>query len=895
MKKIITILLLTGLSVWPVLAGTSLADSLRNRLSYESTDTGRVMLYNRIAREIGNTAMLTATSDRVLHYNIAIQYADSGLILAQKSAFRKGEAELYRTMGAMYFYLNDFGVSISNYEKALEIATEVNDEYGKAALIYNIALVYLKQDNFLQSLKYLFAVLPYWEKMGLKQQLETTNSYIALVFNYVEEYDLSVEFSQKAMSLAYDLKDTDRVAALYDIIAANYLLIGDTLSSIDAYEKSIQLYHSIDNIRSKARVILNYIDNIKSLPIDKKRQLLVSVLHYFEQYDPEHNFLATVYKEMGDIFQSINKPDSVWYYMDKAINQALLSGHAGTVCYIYLAAAQLSLSNQGLLQAEKYFNVALRHNKQVRSVTVEKDCYDGLVELYLQKGDDRKAFELKCKAIHFQDSVTVSENKHQMELLQMQHEIREYQEWQETDWKIKAEDQQSMIKRRQRDIAFILSAVCFLIILLLIVIRNQRITRNNNRKLQEQHDEILQIQDELYKSNHELNQYKEYLEEMVRQQIARQTDKDQQIRNINDNIPGFIFRKVTKPDGLTYVSYISNKVEQLIGISADKIIKKKENLLTMMGNDSIVNELEEKEKECIRTMSPFTFEHHFVKEHHLIWIYYYSLPHPEENGNITWDGFVIDITKQKEVEISLEKAKEQAEESDRLKSGFLSNISHEVRTPMNAILGFISFIEQENLPKKIRDKYIRIVQENIDQLLHLINNIIDISKLDVHQKMVFPAQFSLHPLMEEVRQYWCHHNKLSALDIILDDSRFIQPDTLFNDSERLKQVLGNLIENALKYTDKGYIRFGYQPADDPSELLFFVEDTGVGIPRDQHDVIFEYFRQGNDTDHIMYRTGTGLGLSIFKGLVEQMGGRIFVESVEGQGSTFYFTIKRKLK
>jgi signal transduction histidine kinase len=161
--------------------------------------------------------------------------------------------------------------------------------------------------------------------------------------------------------------------------------------------------------------------------------------------------------------------------------------------------------------------------------------------------------------------------------------------------------------------------------------------------------------------------------------------------------------------------------------------------------------------------------------------------------------------------------------------------------------------------------------------------------------MVFPAPFALNTLMDEIRQYWETNISLrKPLNIIYDDSRFVQPDILFNDGERLRQVLGNLIENAIKYTDKGFIRFGYEPADDPSELLFFVEDTGAGIPENQYDIIFEYFRQGNDTDLKTHRSGTGLGLSISKGLVEQMGGRIRIESVKDQGSTFYFTIKKEM-
>jgi len=805
---------------------------------------------------------------------------------------------LYRTVGAMYFYLNDYGIAISNYEKALEIATEINDEYGKAAVMYNIALINQDQERLVQTLKYYFAVLPYWEKLELKHLLEITNFYIANVYNDVGEYDLSVEFAQKAMSLAFELNDTTRIAASYDIMAQNYLSKGDTLSGMDVFEKTIELHRLKNDARNEARVNIMYVESIKNLPIDKKRKLLAASRRYLEQYDPEHQFLVSVYQEMSSICQSIGKPDSARYYMDKAIQQALLTGNTTVLGPIYLDAAKFALTNKELSPAETYFQTALRYNEHVGSATVEQGCYDGLAELYSLKGDHRRAFEIKRKAIHIRDSVAASENRHRMELLQMQHEIKEHQEQQEAEWRAQANTQQQIIERRQRSILLILSALCFLAIFLAIIIRNHRRTRNNNLKLQEQHEEILQIQEELRQSNDELNMYKEYLEDMVRQQTVKQAEKDQQIRNISNNLPGFIFRKITRTDGQTYVSYISNRAEELIGIPVETIIAKKGDPFTMITNEAIVNTLKEKEKESIRTMTSFTFEHQFVKNHQPVWIYYHSLPHLEENGDIVWDGFVIDITEQKNVEMSLEKAKEQAEESDRLKSAFLSNMSHEVRTPMNAILGFIGFIEREDLPAEKRNKYIRIINENIDQLLQLIKNIIDISKLEVGQIAIYATQFALNPLMEDIQQYWEKHmseRNRKPLNIILDDSRFVQPDDMFNDSERLRQVLGNLIDNAIKYTEKGFIRFGYEPSDDPSELLFFVEDTGVGIPKEQHGVIFEYFRQGNDTDLKTYRSGTGLGLSISKGLVERMGGRIWIESVEGQGSTFYFTIQREMR
>ncbi|MDR1171111.1 MAG: tetratricopeptide repeat protein [Bacteroidales bacterium] len=872
---------------------TPLADSLRNRLRHERTDTGKLMLYNMLAREIGNTTQATSVSDRVTRYNQALQYADSGLTLAREINFRKGEAELYRTAGAMYFYLNDFDSAISNYNQALAITSEIRDEYGQAALMYNISLIYRQQGKNVQALKHSFMAASYWEKAGLKTQMQMTFSHIANLYHQVGEEDLCIKFTKKALEIAVELNDTLRQASLYDILANSCIAKGDTLPGIEAFEKSIGLYRAKPNVASEARVIFNYATKVKSIPVDRRKKMIALSCRYFEQYDPEHHNLAILYQESAYLNQAAGKPDSARHDMDKAVSQALLSGHTATISDVYLRAAQFYLANDEPEQAETCFRDALRYNGQVGTAATEQAVYDGLAEIYHLRGDDMSAYRLKRKSIRVQDSIAAVESRNRLELLQLEYEIKEQQDRQEAEWKAQVKQQQQLIDRHRRRIFMILFATAFLAVLLRIIIRSRRRTRHNNARLQEQHEEILQIQEELRQSTDELSMYKEYLEEMVRTQTVEQADKEQQLRHLSDNLPGFIYRKVTRSDGSEYISFISNMAEQLVGVSAGAIIKKG-SLMPLIGDQATVDELKEKEKESIRTMTPFSFEHHFTDHHRQAWLYHSALPHPGKNGDIVWDGFVIDITRQKEVEMSLEKAKEQAEESDRLKSTFLSNMSHEVRTPMNAILGFIGFIEREDVPAAKRSKYIRIVHESIDQLLHLIKNIIDISKLDVRQVVVYPTHFALDPLMEEIRQHWEKYlGERKPLSIILDDSRSIHPLALFNDRERLQQVLSNLIENAVKYTDKGFIRFGCEPADDPSELLFFVEDTGVGIPKNQQGVIFEYFRQGNPESKM--RGGTGLGLSISKGLVEGMGGRIWVESVEGQGSIFFFTIRKELQ
>jgi PAS domain S-box-containing protein len=250
-----------------------------------------------------------------------------------------------------------------------------------------------------------------------------------------------------------------------------------------------------------------------------------------------------------------------------------------------------------------------------------------------------------------------------------------------------------------------------------------------------------------------------------------------------------------------------------------------------------------------------------------------------------------DITERKKSELELIQAKEKAEESDKLKSSFLANMSHEIRTPINGIIGFLNFIGDDNLSPQRRHEYITIINNSSTQLVKLIDDIIDIAKIEAKQMKIQPVPFKLNDFMYELRMFfetYLYSNHKEKIAMTLDDSMFIENCTIFVDPVRLRQVLSNLIGNAIKFTEKGYICFGYKQTA-PDKLDFFVEDTGCGLPQDQLEVIFERFRQADLNNNRKYG-GTGLGLAISKSFVQMMGGEISVQSELNAGSTFFFNI-----
>lgn len=253
-------------------------------------------------------------------------------------------------------------------------------------------------------------------------------------------------------------------------------------------------------------------------------------------------------------------------------------------------------------------------------------------------------------------------------------------------------------------------------------------------------------------------------------------------------------------------------------------------------------------------------------------------------------GTKTNISKLKKYERELLEAKKAAEESDKLKSAFLANMSHEIRTPLNGIVGFADLLSKDDLSEEQRGKYIHIVKSSNDQLLRIIDDILDISKIDTGQVTINNHDFNLNQLMNEIEIYLKQEiNRIQKqLDVKCIRHFADGSDIINSDKERIYQVITNLVNNAAKFTNTGKITFGYRLID-PTVLEFFVSDTGIGIPKEMHTTIFKQFQQGEDYMTKSYG-GTGLGLSICKGIIELLDGKIKVDSQPEKGSTFTFTI-----
>ena len=305
-------------------------------------------------------------------------------------------------------------------------------------------------------------------------------------------------------------------------------------------------------------------------------------------------------------------------------------------------------------------------------------------------------------------------------------------------------------------------------------------------------------------------------------------------------------------------------------------------------------------------------EYRFLKPDGTIkWVLGNAIPEMDGDIVVGYIGTTTDITERKISELLLQekaeeieaqneeykqlneelyKAKIKAEESDRLKSAFLANMSHEIRTPMNAICGFSRLLERPNLDEQKRKEFVDLINNNSQQLLNIINDIIDISKIESGVMSISPMNFSINKLCDEVYSTFAPIAQQKGIELICRKGLPDSKSMVKTDETKLKQVLTNLISNSVKFTSSGQIEIEYTLCN--NMLNFVVKDTGIGIPVQWQETVFERFQQVQDaiTDS---RTGTGLGLPISKAFVELLDGEIWLESKEKVGTSFHFTIPYK--
>jgi PAS domain S-box-containing protein len=376
--------------------------------------------------------------------------------------------------------------------------------------------------------------------------------------------------------------------------------------------------------------------------------------------------------------------------------------------------------------------------------------------------------------------------------------------------------------------------------------------------------------------------------EELQQTYEKLKASEENFKQLADNIVDIFWLR----EGQTII-YLSSAFEKVTGIRREEAMHDPESISRAIHPDDKLAHRFFGDPEIPENEAYSTDQFRILKPDGSIrWIWSRIFPVFDPEGKLyRMAGIASDITLQKDLEDELRSAKDKAQESDMLKSTFLANISHEIRTPMNGIIGFAGLLSRTAINDETRNRYIEIINKSSDQLLHIIDDLIDISKIEANQVQVVYNPCNINALLDDIHVFYTSEllkvekNQIELVPIYsLNNDNSI----IITDGMRLRQIMGNLLSNAIKFTEKGTIRFGYE-MEDRDHIKFFVEDSGIGIDHSKSEIIFQPFRQVDEGDARKFG-GAGLGLSISLGFVKMMRGKMWYESTPGKGTSFYFTL-----
>ncbi|MEW5861093.1 MAG: PAS domain-containing protein [Cyanobacteriota bacterium] len=370
-------------------------------------------------------------------------------------------------------------------------------------------------------------------------------------------------------------------------------------------------------------------------------------------------------------------------------------------------------------------------------------------------------------------------------------------------------------------------------------------------------------------------------------------------QNVATNIPGMIYQFMMRPDGSISFPYISPVCQKIYGISPEEVYQNISLIFDVVHPDDLPNVIESIGVSA-NTLKPWHCVWRIIIQGSIKWLQGDSRPEKQIDGNILWDGLIIDISDRFQAEAELRRAKVAAEVANHAKSQFLANMSHELRTPLNAILGFTQVMNLDSSLSKEHQEYLGIINRSGEHLLELINDILEMSKIEAGKTTVHENCFDLIRLLDNLEQMFRLKAKSKGLQIILDCDPDI-PQYVQTDESKLRQILMNLLGNAIKFTSSGSVTLRVRRKMDNLEkspyplsipnhrLVFEIEDTGPGIAPEEIDKLFEAFFQ-TETGR-QSQQGTGLGLPISRKFVQLLGGEIAVSSQLERGTLFSFDIQ----
>ena len=771
-------------------------------------------------------------SSRYLSYSTdtSMWYAYLALVEAKATRTPASLAEVYKLIGNINYYQGNYNRVIAYYDSSRMMYEKTNDSSGLSKVMNNMGIIYQHIGNFEESIDFHMKSLAY--KRDLNDSVGIANSFnnIGSVYYDLQDWKKAKEYFEKALQIVKNSENSRSIQSLLN----NLGIISQELKN---YDESLQYFNS-------------------SLEIGKENNFQKGVADTYHNIGKSYLLLEQYNTSLDYYFKALEIYDKLGFKNSQTLNNI----------------GQLYIELDYYKQSLKYLHRAHKSAKANNQFKTLRDICKNLAIAYERLNRYDKAYAFYADFNYYDDSLKSQVYTSTLEEINNQYEVEKSHEHLEKinlESQLKLEKQESGIKRRNFVIYSFIVGILSVLVFAIILFRLFRQKAKANVLLRQQNEEILRSDKVIKKINTAL------------------TENEEMLRSIFDASPYSI---LVMDSNSTILDCNNATLEMFHTKHKRNIID--QNIEVLFAPEQFARAKEEFRK---------AFNNEVVKKEQYILIKKDgSIFNAEITGGMITDSsgsskayviIIIDITERLNFIENLKQAKLEAEESDRLKTAFLANMSHEIRTPMNSIVGFSNLLTEPELQQSKKEEYLNHILRSSNSLINLIDDIIDISKIEAGQLNVNLSGYKINDLVNDVYYTFRDSNQNPDLTYHLNippESDFIKVKT---DPLRVRQVLTNLVGNATKFTEKGSIEIGYIVKDHnlKQSVEFYVKDTGIGIPEDKIEVIFDRFRQIDDSRTRRFG-GTGLGLAISKRLVELLGGSMRVKSKVGEGSVFYFCL-----
>lgn len=750
------------------------------------------------------------------------------------------QAELFLKSSKTYRAECDYNKALEYGYKALAEIEKTSDKPKIAESINYIGILQRQLNKYDHALHYYQLAQNLNEESKNKQGTVKNLNNIGIVYRHLKQYDKALDYYLKAVQIKNEIGDKSGLSKTLNNIGILFRKLGDYNKSLQYLEQSLKIKEEESDTIGTAKTLNNIGIVYKDL---NQHHKAIDYLSQSLQLKSEHNNpigVAITYNNMGIVYGRMDQYNKALNYYQKSLALKAKTCHQYDFALLYNNIGG-TLSRLGdYAEARLYLDRAREIAKRLNDVELITENYRYSSELYSLEKKYEKAFYDYEQYSLLKDSMQALQNEQNVTHIEAKYDFK------------KKEDELKYLEDK-RVYAIKMTALLILLAIFmatLVIYVRSRLKNKNNLLLKQKNSELERQKTALKESQSQYWQLVENAGEVIL------VEQNGLCKYVNSRM----------------ISTLGYQPDQLTGTSIYKIVHPEDKPLLKASLNHISRDEKSPMVVTFRALNKaLEFKWIEINTVQFIW-----------EGKPASLNFLSDITERRLQQEALSQAKDKAEESDRLKSAFLANMSHEIRTPMNAILGFTDLLKQSQPNDEERDAYINIIDEGGQRMLSIINDVIDISKIESGQMQVRKTMVNLGEQVRLTHKLLQHeaHKKNLIFEIAIDHET-----QCHTDQEKIQAVLTNLVKNAIKFTHKGHVKFGFTTKGD--NINFFVEDTGSGIQKAKQTHIFERFVQA---EQAFPQEGTGLGLAISKAFVEMLDGIIWLESEPGKGSSFFFTI-----